>query len=72
MESSRTRTGLQRTVTAFFLCSMATKLALALALEFVVSGMRQLGSAAVIGSGRLLSIYVFVPVLRKGAVFIMR
>jgi Na+/melibiose symporter-like transporter len=73
MESDRTRTGLQRTATAFALWSMATKLALAIAvaLAFVVIGMGQSGSDAVIGNGRLLSLYVRVPLLLKGAVFIM-
>ena len=73
MESDRARTGLQRTATAFALWSMATKLALAIAvaLAFVVIGMGQSGSHAVIGSSRLLSLYVIVPLLLKGAVFIM-
>jgi Na+/melibiose symporter-like transporter len=72
MESDRTRTGLQRTATAFALWSMATKLALAIAvaLAFVVGGMGQSGSDGVMGSGRLLSLYVIVPVLLKGAVLI--
>jgi hypothetical protein len=40
-------------------------------MAFVVGSMGQSGSAAVIGSGRLLSLYVIVAVLLKAAVFIM-
>jgi hypothetical protein len=51
---------------------MATKPLLAVALAFFVGGMGPLASAAVIGNGWLLSLYVIVQVLRKGAVSIMR
>jgi len=73
MESDRVKSGLQRTATGFALWSMATKLALAIAvaLAFVVGGMGPSGSSVVIGSGRLLSLYVIVPVLLKGAVYVL-
>ena len=71
--SDRANTDLQRTATSFVLWSKQTKLvfiiAEARALDDV--GMSLSGGVAGIGSGQFLSLYVIMPVLLRGRVFVL-